>query len=107
MELETYFRFLLVLLFVLGLIGLFAWLARRFGLGGRIAQTRTTKERRLSIVEVQPLDGRRKLVLIRRDTREHLLVLSATGETVVETGIAAPADPASSFADQLAKESGR
>jgi hypothetical protein len=34
--------------------------------------------------------GRRRLVLLRRDDVEHLVILSPTGETVVETGIPVP-----------------
>jgi flagellar protein FliO/FliZ len=102
MDLETYLRFLLVLVFVLGLIGGAAWLARRFGLGGRLPQAARGKQRRLGIVEVQPLDGRRKLVLIQRDDTEHLVILGQGSETVVERGIAAAAPEG--FAGQLAKE---
>ena len=76
MEFDLYFKFLLALVFVLGLIGLLAWTARRFGLGGRLA-TGPGRERRLAVVEVLPLDARRKLVLLRRDRREHLVLLGA------------------------------
>ena len=51
---------------------------------------------------VQPLDGRRKLVLIKRDDREHLIILGQNTETVVETRIGA----GGSFAQQLERESG-
>ena len=50
------------------------------------------QKRRLKIVEITPLDGRRRLVLLRRDDREHLVILSTTGETVIETGIIPPTD---------------
>lgn len=100
MDIETYLRFLLVLVFVLGLIALFAWLARRFGVGGRVAAT-SGRNRRLGVVEVLPLDGRRKLVLLHRDDREHLVILGQSEETVVETGIT---DAGGSFADQLDRE---
>ncbi len=85
MELTTYLRFLVVLVFVLALIGLLAYILRRLGLGPRV--TASGGKRRLSVVEISPLDGKRKLVLVRRDDREHLLLLGATGELVVETGI--------------------
>jgi flagellar protein FliO/FliZ len=48
---------------------------------------RTGSQRRLNVVETMPLDSRRRLVLIRRDDREHLVILGPTGETVIETGI--------------------
>lgn len=44
-------------------------------------------ERRLEIVEHASLDGRRKLVLIRRDDVEHLLMTGGPVDVVVETGI--------------------
>lgn len=49
------------------------------------------QKRRLRIIEVIPLDHRRRAMLIRRDDRDHLVILGPTGETVVETGITAPA----------------
>ena len=98
MPLDTYFRFLLALVFVLALIGGCAWLAKRFGFGirtGGNALGIRGRKARLGIVEVQSLDARRKLVLVRRDDVEHLIVLGASGETVVETNIRAaiPASP--------------
>ncbi len=86
--LATSAQFLLALLFVLGLIGLLANLARRFGLAP--AAGRRPGGRRLGIAEILPLDGRRKAVLLRRDGVEHLVILSPTSETVVERAIAAP-----------------
>lgn len=53
---------------------------------------RPGQRKRLAIVESTPLDGRRRLILIRRDGCEHLVILGATGETVVETGITPPND---------------
>ncbi len=86
MELADYSRFLLALVFVLGLIGLFAWLARRFGM---TPQVRTSRGRRLGIVEVAMVDAKRRLLLVRRDDMEHLILLGAGGDLVVERGIPA------------------
>ena len=52
MELETYLRFVLALVFVLALIGLLAWVARRYGFAGR-ATGRPGRTRRLDIVETR------------------------------------------------------
>jgi flagellar protein FliO/FliZ len=87
-----YVRFLLALLFVLGLIGLLALLLRRFGLGTiRISPAFRTKgrnaEKRLAIVEVASLDTRRRLVLIRRDDTEHLVLLGTTSDLLIEANI--------------------
>lgn len=90
MEFETYIRFILALIFVIALIGLLAWAARRFGVARNAPHVRG-KDRRLAVVEMAMLDSKHRLVLVRRDKTEHLLLLGATGELVVETGI--PAKP--------------
>ena len=90
MEIDIYFRFLLALIFVLALIGILGWLIRRFGFPGRLPPARN-KDRRLRIVEIAAVDGKRRLVLLRRDATEHLILLGTTGDTVIESGIAAPA----------------
>lgn len=106
METETYMRFVLTLLFVLALIGVLAWLARRAGLGNRVARTAGSR-RRLSVSEVSVIDGKRRLVLVRRDEVEHLVLLGPQKDLVIETGIPVP-EPAeeevkqSSFKQQMA-----
>ncbi len=86
MDLDIILRFLLALVFVLALIGLFAWAARRFGLTGRLGAV-VGKSRRLRIVEVEPLDPKTRLVLLRRDEVEHLVLLGPGGGLVIEAGI--------------------
>lgn len=90
----------LALIFVLGLIGLCVLAARRFGLGGLRAAPRFGQDRRLGVVETLALDPRRRLVLMRRDGVEHLVILGPAGETVVERGIK-PADGKAAFAGYL------
>ena len=87
MEPEGYLRFVLALVFVLALIGLLAVIARRLGVGFPAGVIKSASDRRIGVVEVSPLDSRRKLVLVRRDDVEHLLVLSPTEETVIERNI--------------------
>lgn len=86
MDFETYMRFLLALVLVLALIWLVAWGLRRLGIGGGLLPK--TAQRRLGIVEVAPLDAKRRLVLVRRDGVEHLLLLGMTHDLVIETAIA-------------------
>lgn len=81
-------QFVLALLFVLGLIGVLANLARRFGLAP--TASRRGSGRRLGISEILPLDGKRRAVLLRRDGVEHLVILSPASETVIERDIAPP-----------------
>jgi flagellar protein FliO/FliZ len=92
MDMGSYLRFLLALVFVLGLIALLVWVVRRFGPAG-IALRASGRNRRLAIVEVTPVDARRRLVLVRRDGVEHLLLLGAGNDLVIESGLAAPDKP--------------
>lgn len=87
MDLFEFLRALASLAFVLALIGGGYWLLKRSGL--RIAGAPLSSGR-LGVIEVRALDARRKLVLIRRDDKEHLLLLGPAAEIVVEAGIAAP-----------------
>ncbi|ACI98317.1 FliO/MopB family protein [Rhodospirillum centenum] len=93
MDATSYLRFIVALVFVLALIGVFGLLLRRFGPGaGLVARARG--DRRLAVVEVLPLDAKRRLVLVRRDGVEHLLLLGAATDLVVEGGLpAAPPPP--------------
>jgi flagellar protein FliO/FliZ len=47
-------------------------------------------ERRLGVVEQTSVDSRRKLLLIRRDGVEHLIMTGGPVDVVIETGIGAP-----------------
>lgn len=78
-------RYFGALALVLGLVGL-AWVAaRRYGLPGMISPGGA---RRLAVVETLMLDARHKLYLIRRDDREHLIVLGPQGAAAIESGAA-------------------
>jgi flagellar protein FliO/FliZ len=97
MDLVNITRFVLSFVVVIGLIGGFAWVLRRYG-AGRITAARG--KGRLGVIEVAAVDAKRRLVLIRRDAVEHLILLSPTSETVVETGIPAQAS-GERFSDRL------
>ena len=64
MEFTDYVRFILVLVFVLGLVFLLAWALKRFGYGGVIGKMQS---RRLRVVETALLGPKHRLVLVRRD----------------------------------------
>ena len=68
-------RGLLALIFVLALIGVATAVARRFGFGHARAG-RAATGRRLAVTEAMSLDSRRRLVLLRRDDKEYLVLLS-------------------------------
>lgn len=84
MEFTDYIRFLAALVFVLALIGLLAWLLRRFGPGAQ-GLRRQAGPRRLEIAEIRPLDAKRRLLLVRRDNVEHLLLVGGQSDLLIET----------------------
>jgi flagellar protein FliO/FliZ len=86
-------RFLLAFLIVLGLIGATAWAVRRFG-AGRLGGAGTRgRQPRLAVVDDASVDSRRRLILVRRDNIEHLVLIGGPTDVVVEANIvrAAPA----------------
>ncbi len=95
MDVLDYLRFLLVLMVIVGLIIGLGWLLRRFGFGDG-ARGPLTRHRRLGTIESASLDARHKVVLVRRDDVEHLVLVGPNTSQVIESGIAASGDmPAS------------
>jgi len=90
MEFTTYLRFVLVIVLVIGLILGLAWLLKRFGLMGGM-HSPMGRKRRLGIVEAASLDARHRVVLVRRDDVEHLLLVGPNTSQVIETDITPPA----------------
>lgn len=101
-DLPSIGQYAMALIFVLALIAVAALAARRWGVAGVIPVA--PGRRRLKVCESLALDGRRRLLLIRRDDVEHLLLLGATGETVVERDIAPQQEVA--WVDRTATEKG-
>jgi flagellar protein FliO/FliZ len=79
-------RFFIAFLVVLALIGLTAWLVRRFG-ANRLGGAARGRQPRLAVIDAAAIDGRRRLVLIRRDNIEHLLMIGGPTDVVVEPNI--------------------
>src|SRR5438270_13950810 len=80
-------RFVVAFVIVLALIGLTFWLIRRFG-GARVGTAaQRGRQPRLAVIDAAPVDGRRRLVLVRRDNVEHLLVIGGPTDIVVEQNI--------------------
>ena len=73
---------------LLVLLGLF-WYGMR-ALSGSSRFGRWRPGQRIGIVDTAQVDGSRRLVLVRRDDVEHLLLLSGDGDLVIENGIPAP-----------------
>ncbi len=79
-------RFFIAFLVVLALIGLTAWLVRRFS-ANRLGGGARGRQPRLAVIDAASVDGRRRLVLIRRDNVEHLLMIGGPTDVVIEPNI--------------------
>src|SRR4051812_50195782 len=67
---------------VLALIGVAAWLVRRFA-GNRLgANANRGRMPRLAVIDAAAVDGRRRLVLVRRGKNEHPPVIGGPAGTV-------------------------
>ena len=91
-EMPLAVRFFLAFLIVLGLIGAAAWAVRRFG-SARLSGAVRGRQPRLAVIEYATVDARRRLLLVRRDNVEHLMMIGGPTDVVVEANIvrAAPA----------------
>ena len=81
METTNPLQVLVSLIFVLALIGLIFVVYKRFMLGKNFIKG--GKPRRLIVEEQLYLDAKRKLVLVKKDQMEFLLMLGINGETVI------------------------
>jgi hypothetical protein len=79
--------FILAFIVVLALIGVAAWLVRRFATSRLGANTQRGRMPRLAVIDAAAVDGRRRLVLVRRDNVEHLLMIGGPTDIVVEPNI--------------------
>src|ERR1039458_1067085 len=79
-------KFFIAFAVVLALIGLTAWLVRRFG-ANRLSGGTRGRQPRLAVIDAATVDGRRRLVLVRRDNVEHLLMIGGPTDIVVEPNI--------------------
>lgn len=91
METPELLRFFMALIFVVSLMGGLWAILKYLGLGGGMIITKNQK-RRIKVIEVLPLDAKRKAILLRRDDKDHLVILGPTGETVIESGINSPGE---------------
>lgn len=86
-ELPLTVRFLIAFVIVLVLIGVTFWLIRRFGAERLGAGAARGRQPRLAVIDAAAVDGRRRLVLIRRDNVEHLVMIGGPSDIVIEQNI--------------------
>ena len=76
-------QYLLTVVIVLGLIGAVWWVMRRYS-GVHFGGIGRGRVPRLAIVDALAVDRRRRLILVRRDNVEHLLLIGGPSDVVVE-----------------------
>ena len=80
-------RFIIAFVVVLVLIALTAWLVRRFGSGSLSSAGGRGRQPRLAVIDAASVDARRKLILVRRDNVEHLVMIGGPSDVVIEPNI--------------------
>ena len=73
-----------ILVFGIGALGL--WLVRRFG-SERLPGAARGRQPRLAVLDQAAVDNRRRLVLIRRDNVEHLILIGGATDVLIEPQI--------------------
>ena len=82
-------RFLFASFFVLGLLSLFAVFLKKYGnkFSGEKLFTVSKLVGRVEIIETKYIDHKSKLLLVKRDDIEHLVLVGDGKATVIESGI--------------------
>ena len=84
----TIIQFIFALGFVIALLLAFAYGAKKLGFIARVTIDQKGKQKkRLNIVEILPVHAKRRLMLIRRDDKEHLIMLGAERDLLIEQNI--------------------
>ncbi|HEX2215089.1 MAG TPA: flagellar biosynthetic protein FliO [Xanthobacteraceae bacterium] len=95
MELPLPVKLVVAFAIVLALLAVVMWIFKRLG-GNRIGTTATrNRQPRLAVIDAAAVDGRRRLVLVRRDNVEHLIMIGGPSDVVIEQNIvrAVPVGP--------------
>ncbi len=85
-----YLKFVASLVFVLSILGLAAFLVRKYG--GIGPGMKPGHLRRMKVIEVMPVDHRKKLILFQIDQTEHLVLLGQNNDTLISTNPASIGD---------------
>jgi len=76
------------ILFVIALVALMVWAFKTFITGRPSAHGfLRPRDKRLGVVETASVDARRKLLLVRRDEVEHLVMIGGPVDMLIETSI--------------------
>ena len=87
-EMPLMLRFIIAFVVVLALIAGLYYVVRRFGAGAlNAAGAVRGRQPRLAVIDAASVDGRRRLLLIRRDNVEHLIMIGGPTDVVIEPNI--------------------
>jgi flagellar protein FliO/FliZ len=81
--LRTIFAFSIVMALIAG----FGFVLKYFSARGLTLSGKAVSARRMKIVESRSLDAKRRLIIVRCDDREHLLLIGGQDDIVVETNL--------------------
>ena len=88
MTLDTLMLAIAAILFVAALVALAAWAFKTLFAGRPGAHGfARVRDKRLGVVETAMAGAKRKLLLVRRDDVEHLIIVGGPVDVVVETGL--------------------
>lgn len=85
----TYLSAVFSLLFVIALILIIAQIAKRYISN---SSYNINRKKRIPIKEVTVVDGKRRLILVGRDDKEHLLLIGGGQDIIIEKDITPPED---------------
>ncbi|HET9904756.1 MAG TPA: flagellar biosynthesis protein FliO [Xanthobacteraceae bacterium] len=94
-ELPLPVKLIVAFVVVLALIALATWVFRRLGGDRASPSVARGRQPRLAVIDAASVDGRRRLVLVRRDNVEHLIMIGGPADLVIEQNIvrAVPVTP--------------
>jgi flagellar biogenesis protein FliO len=87
LEMSTAGKVSIALVIVIALLVGITWAIRRFGADHFGSATTRGRQPRLAVVDAAAVDGRRKLVIVRRDNVEHLLMIGGPTDVLIESNI--------------------
>ncbi len=83
MNAMLYINALLALLAIIGVILFLAWLVKRFGLGP--ITPNATQQKRIALIAALGIDSKRRILLVRCDDKEHLLLVGGNTDLLIES----------------------
>ncbi|MGB9151866.1 MAG: hypothetical protein WCD70_02135 [Alphaproteobacteria bacterium] len=91
----SWLRLVLAFSVVLALLAMLGFVLKYISTRGLALPTKASRKRRMKIVESLTIDAKRRFVILNCDGREHLLLLNANHDIVIEANLppASPQDP--------------